>query len=145
MNKKYIGQSIIIILELVLVCGLLTFLSELLYPIENINDGIQRSIAFLAIYEIIVYIFNKNQYDVKKDILLTYMNLLKETLLYIECPKNEYKNNIISKVEKLNIKKDFIDENTYATMNIIKEAIKNNQIVSVQTELKFELINAEHN
>lgn len=70
MKKIYITQSLLIIFEICLVPGLITYFSNFWANITDFNDGLTRFITFTAIYEFLVFLINKNQLDARKDSLL---------------------------------------------------------------------------
>lgn len=146
MKKKYIIQSLLIIFEVCLVVGLITFLSNIWSNITDFNDFLTRFITFTAIYEFIIFIFNKNQLDARKDSLLTYKTILKQTLILIESPNYiKLKESILNKIEKLNdTSYYFIHLDILENLNSLKETIKNESVYNMRCFFENQLILIEH-
>ena len=105
MKSKYIKQGIIFTIDMMFLPLIITLLSNNWEPITNFNDGLQRFITYIAIYEFLAFLINKNQLDARKDSLLTYITILKEYLLFIENPSFiALKDGILDKISALNNK-----------------------------------------
>jgi hypothetical protein len=147
MKSKYIKQGIIFTIDMMFLPLIITLLSNSWEPIANFNDGLQRFITYIAIYEFLAFLINKNQLDARKDSLLIYITILKETLLFIENPGfTILKDSILNKINKLNDKSYyFIHEDVLKAVNLIKLGISNNNLTNKKAFLEAELITAEHN
>lgn len=147
MNSKYIKQGIIYIVDALLLPLLITWVSNFWSPILDLNDGLQRCISFTAIYEFLAFLFNKNQLDARKDSLLTYITILKQTLLLIHNPT--FKSLRVEIVDKINSLNDtsyyFIHDDILQSINVIKSYIESDSIFNQQLLIETELISAEHN
>ena len=95
MKSKYIKQGIIFTIDMMFLPLIITLLSNSWEPIANFNDGLQRFITYIAIYEFLAFLINKNQLDARKDSLLIYITILKETLLFIENPGFTDRKNVV--------------------------------------------------
>lgn len=146
MKKKYIIQSILIIFEICLVSGFITFMSNFWTNITDFNDLLSRFITFTAIYEFFIFIFNKNQLDARKDSLLTYKTFLKQTILLIENPNyTTLKENILNKIEKLNnTSYYFIHLDVLKDLNSLKTSIENESLYNMKSFFENQLILIEH-
>lgn len=133
MFKKYIIQSLLIFFEILLVPGLITLCSNSWSIINDFN-------------EFLVFIINKNQLDARKDSLLIYKTLIKQTLLLIEHPDFiTLKKEILDKINELNdTSYYFIHKDILSTINTLKTAIENDKIYDMRTYLSSELILVEH-
>ena len=146
MKKKYIIQSLLIIFEICLVPGLITYFSNSWANITDFNDGLTRFLTFTAIYEFLVFLINKNQLDARKDSLLICQTLFKQTLLLINNPDFvSLKEDILKKIEKLNdTSYYFIHDDILNTLNTLKTSIENDKIYNMKSYLEGELILVEH-
>ena len=146
MKKKYIIQSLLIIFEICLVPSLITYFSNSWANITDFNDCLTRFLTFMAVYVFLVFLINKNQLDVRKDSLLIYQTLLKQTLLLIDNPDFvSLKDDILKKIEKLNdTSYYFIHNDILNVLNTLKSAIENNKIYNMKAYLESELILVEH-
>ena len=79
MKRKYITQSLLIILEIFLIPGLITYFSNYWSTITDFNDCITRFLTFTTIYEFLVFLVNKNQLDSRKDSLLICKTIFKDS------------------------------------------------------------------
>ena len=147
MKSKYIKQGIIFTIDMMFLPLIITLLSNNWEPITNFNDGLQRFITYVAIYEFLAFLINKNQLDARKDSLLTYITILKESLLFIENPSFiALKDGILDKISALNNKPYyFIHEDVLKAINLIKLGLYNDNLINNKVFLEAELINAEHN
>lgn len=147
MKSKYIKQGIVFIIDALSLPLLITWISNHWAPISDFNDGLQRLISFTAIYEFLAFLINKNQLDARKDSLLIYIKILKQTLLLIANPNfTALKQEIIEKVSSLNnTSYYFIHKDILQALNMLKSDIENNTILDKQALIEADLINAEHN
>ena len=60
MRRKYITQSLLIIFEICLIPGFITYLSNFGANITDFNDRLTRFLTFATIYEFLVFLINKN-------------------------------------------------------------------------------------
>ena len=146
MFKKYIIQSLLIFFEILLVPGLITLCSNSWSIINDFNEFLNRFLTFTVIYKFLVFIINKNQLDARKDSLLIYKTLIKQTLLLIEHPDFiTLKKEILDKINELNdTSYYFIHKDILSTINTLKTAIENDKIYDMRTYLSSELILVEH-
>lgn len=146
MKKKYITQSLLIIFEICLVPGLITYFSNFWSNITNFNDGLTRFITFTAIYEFLVFLINKNQLNARKDSLLICQTLFKQTLLLIDNPNfTSLKEDILKKINELNdTTYYFIHDDILNALNTLKISIEENKIYNMKSYLEGELILVEH-
>lgn len=146
MKKKYIVQSIIIILEICLIPGIIVLISHFCANITDLNEGLTRFLTFTAIYEFLVFLINQNQLDSRKDSLLVCKTILRQCILLIDYPNNEnLKNAIIDKIEKLNdTSYYFIHQDILDILNKLESIIEDNSIYNMKSYLENELILIEH-
>ena len=55
MKSKYIKQGIIFTIDMMFLPLIITLLSNNWEPIANFNDGLQRFITYIAIYEFLAF------------------------------------------------------------------------------------------
>lgn len=146
MKRKYITQSLLIILEIFLIPGLITYFSNYWSTITDFNDCITRFLTFTTIYEFLVFLVNKNQLDSIKDSLLICKTIFKQTLLLIDNPNFiTLKEDILKKINQLNdTSYYFIHQDILETLNKLKDCIENNSIYNIKNYLESELILVEH-
>ena len=146
MKRKYITQSLLIILEIFLIPGLITYFSNYWSTITDFNDCITRFLTFTTIYEFLVFLINKNQLDSRKDSLLICKTIFKQTLLLIDNPNFiTLKEDILKKINQLNdTSYYFIHQDILETLNKLKDCIENNSIYNIKNYLESELILVEH-
>lgn len=132
MKKKYITQSILIIFEILLIPGIITFISNFWANIKDFNDCLTRFLTFTAIYEFLVFLINKNQLDSQKDSLLICKTIFKQTLLLIDNPNFDMlKQDILSKIKDLNnTSYYFIHPDILSTLNLLKKAIEEEKYIA---------------
>lgn len=145
MKKKYIvtktiWQMILYLFEVIVISVFFTYLTTLICNVNSPFEWIERSIMCYTIYQILVLVILTNINDIKKDSCLAYITNLKKCLLYIETNEEYIKNDVLENIEYQLDNSTFNDNNFRKAYDMIKNNIDNMD----ETNIRMELINAEH-
>ncbi len=88
-NFKKIEQIFLLLMEITIIVGILTWLSSLIWPFENGYDILERIGLFYSFYQISTYIILSTLNDIKAD---EYLALKSNALLALKvCEYNDHK------------------------------------------------------
>lgn len=147
MKLKYISQAFLYLFEIVVVTSTLVYISQRIKICSNWYEIFERYTVVFIIYQGLVFLFNSNFLDVKKDIYLAYKTYLERCLLFLE-----YKDhNLLKQLEKwknaINDNMMFIDRNYKDKFNEIYDLLVNSKKEDKEKEfiIKYEIVQIEHN
>ncbi len=137
---KTIWQIIIYFFEILSISFLITYLTNYLDTIMTYMEFLERMILSYTIYQIIVIVILTNLNDIQKDSYLALITTLKLCLLYSESNDPEIKKYIFTIINHQ------LDKSVFnsALFNQIYEKLQTNLDFLTETQLRVELINAEH-
>ena len=127
---KTIWQIFIVFIELLIVVGIITYISNKFYPSENWVELIERIGIFYGIYQIFVYIILSTINDVKADEYLALKNNASIALKACEYKDKEWKNIIKTQIDiqlKNSMLNDMLVRKNYSVLKtcIDTDTIKN--------------------
>lgn len=135
-------------MEIILIIGLLTKISLILFPLENIFSWelIERIIGLYTVYQIFIYATLNQIDDSKKDSYNSLKALCETSLMYLNIPKEfRYKYNNLNEYlyESINAQKSptaMNSEKVIKEYNKLLECINNEDI----KQIEFIIINCNH-
>ena len=146
MGRKYVNQFIVYVIEVILVAILFVIITSYFCRIENSYENIERFFTGIVVYQGLVFIFNKNSLDVKKDMILAYKTYLRYCKLYLETNSDIVLINIKSTLDSMESEKIFLSIEYKKALTAAYELIVNNNIPNFERLLKIEceIIKVEH-
>lgn len=137
---KTLWQMFLMLLEIAVIVGGLTFLSSLIWSIENGLDILERIGLFYGFYQIATYIILSTWNDIKADEYLTLKNVASFALKACENNDNERKDIIKDQINKQLDGGTFNDTVVRDNYDALKLCIDTNIIKNIE----YMIIWAEH-
>ncbi len=137
---KTLWQMFLMLLEIAVIVGGLTFLSSLFWKVENGLDILERIGLFYSFYQIAAYIILSTWNDIKADEYLALKNVASIALKACEHKDNEWKNIAIKQIDKQLDSGTFNDTIVRDNYNTLKLCIDTNTIKNIE----YMIIWAEH-
>lgn len=137
---KTLWQMFLMLLEIAVIVGGLTFLSSLIWSIENGLDILERIGLFYGFYQIATYIILSTWNDIKADEYLTLKNVASFALKACENNDNERKDIIKDQINKQLDGGTFNDTVVRDNYDALKLCIDTNTIKNIE----YMIIWAEH-
>lgn len=146
MKFKYIKQFLIYILEVSIVAILFVLAMDKLYPVEAAYENIERFFTGIVVYQGLVFVFNKNFLDSKKDMILSYKTYLRYCKLYLETGSDIVLDTIKNRLNNIDSDKMFLNNKYKKAFNNSYKMIENNNLSNLEKIIKIEceIINVEH-
>ena len=137
---KTLWQIFLVFIELLIVVGITTYISNKFYPSENWIELIERIGIFYGVYQIIVYVILSTVNDIKTDEYLALKNNASIALKACEYKDEEWKNIIKTQIDsqlKNSMLNDLLVRKNYEGL---KKCIDTNTIKNIE----YMIIWADH-
>ena len=146
MKFKYIKQILVYILEVFIVAIIFVLVTNKICPIETSYENVERFFTGIVVYQGLVFVFNKNFMDAKKDMYLAYKKYLGYCKLYLETNSELVLNDIKEKLNLVNTDKMFLDSSHKKAFIGMYELIISNKVSLSEKKIRveYEIINVEH-
>ncbi len=137
---KSLWQIFLVFIEIFAVTSLLVYISHLIKPTNDGFEILERYIAFVAAYEILVYVVLTFINDIRRDSLLALKTSFEQALFYCETGSDFVKTNLINKLAKQ------LDTGTFNPLDVRSEYENLLQYIEAKDELtiKYKLLSINH-